>query len=323
MKSFNVASLLVLGATILSVSSCGKEATSLSRTDEGLNTASQETRCDCNMCPVVAAPNVTMVTNAASFGEAVSPGNTATLFGDKFDQVTSIRVSQAIPGSFSLFEQDVDILYRSKNQLNFMVPSSLVVGRALIKATFADHLEAREFILSSGSPGIFSANKNGVGAAAGYAWIGANMLQQDLFQLSPAGAYMETKLLTQANPNQQIQATFFTTGKYQGRLVSSDGMQVLACQSNGSTVVKIAGTSVPVVSHQDLYEQISLAPVSAASGAVQVNYAQKVTVNLSGYIASANASLLNQDLPVTLTLNDCEGHDQTSNAVTIRLNRGY
>jgi uncharacterized protein (TIGR03437 family) len=120
---------------------------------------------------------VNAVTDAASYAPRVAPGALATIFGSNLADGTAQASGFPLPRSLAnatvfVNQSPVPLLYASKNQINFQVPSNLVSGTASLYVTRdGGNSLLFEFTVTSSAPGIFQDSKNHAiaqNASAGY-----------------------------------------------------------------------------------------------------------------------------------------------------------
>lgn len=106
------------------------------------------------------------VTDAASFGPRVSPGELASIFGSNLANSTQQAGGFPLPQSMAgatvfINNAAVPLLYVSQTQINFQVPSSLAPGTASIYVTRDGGQSALfQFTVVANSPGIFQDTSN-------------------------------------------------------------------------------------------------------------------------------------------------------------------
>jgi uncharacterized protein (TIGR03437 family) len=120
-----------------------------------------------------------VVVNAASFAAdgAVAPDTLATAFGQFVTQGNQNYIANTLPlpttlGGVRLTINGVaaNLFFVGPDQINFVVPSSLVDGPGNITITNSDgSTRTGTVTIMRTSPGIFTARANGVGVPAGYA----------------------------------------------------------------------------------------------------------------------------------------------------------
>jgi uncharacterized protein (TIGR03437 family) len=106
------------------------------------------------------------VTDAASFGPRVAPGELATVFGsnlaDSTQQATGFPLPRSMAGATVYVNQTaVPLLYVSETQINFQVPSTLAAGTASMYITRSGGQSALfNFTVVASAPGIFQDTSN-------------------------------------------------------------------------------------------------------------------------------------------------------------------
>jgi hypothetical protein len=125
------------------------------------------------------------VTNAAGYTQSnFAPDSAAAIFVNNI--VTSTMVSQNLPLPTSLggvtvtltdsagVQQQAQLYFVSPTQINFMVPTKAAFGLATVTVTNSGGATASGIILvTHTAPGLFAANQNGQGIAAGQLYDGA------------------------------------------------------------------------------------------------------------------------------------------------------
>lgn len=106
------------------------------------------------------------VTDAASFGPRVAPGELATVFGanlaDSTQQATGFPLPRSMAGATVYVNQTaVPLLYVSQTQINFQVPSTLAAGTATMYITRdGGQSSLFNFTVVASAPGIFQDTSN-------------------------------------------------------------------------------------------------------------------------------------------------------------------
>lgn len=117
-------------------------------------------------------PQTVRVVNAANFFQMISPDSIVATFGSQFTPATQNATSFPLPttlGGVSVTVNDItaQLFYVSPSQVNFVVPSSVGPGTAMVKVMY------NGVVIGSGtvavenvSPSTFTASANGQGVAA-------------------------------------------------------------------------------------------------------------------------------------------------------------
>ncbi|GEM_PF-1798060 len=119
-----------------------------------------------------ATQNVRTV-NAATFFQAISPDSIAATFGDQFSQNTVSANSFPLPAtlagvSVTVNDNNAPMLFVSPAQVNYVVPSNVDPGTAMVKVLYNDAVIAAGTVtIERVSPGLFTAGANGQGVAVG------------------------------------------------------------------------------------------------------------------------------------------------------------
>jgi uncharacterized protein (TIGR03437 family) len=121
-----------------------------------------------------ATPNQNVRTvNAANFFQAISPDAIAATFGDQFNQNTASATSLPLPTtlagvSVTVNDNAAPMLFVSPAQVNYVVPSNVDAGTAMVKVMYnGSVIAAGTATVEQVSPSIFTVGANGQGVAAG------------------------------------------------------------------------------------------------------------------------------------------------------------
>ncbi|MCZ2079979.1 MAG: hypothetical protein HUU41_17150 [Bryobacteraceae bacterium] len=119
------------------------------------------------------------VLSAASYRQPVAPDSLASAFGDGLAITTALPSTTPLPyllGGTTVIltdsqnrQQPARISYVSPRQVNFIVPAAMAPGTARLRVLRSDGaVFSASVTISTVAPGLFSANANGWGVAAGY-----------------------------------------------------------------------------------------------------------------------------------------------------------
>jgi uncharacterized protein (TIGR03437 family) len=110
-----------------------------------------------------AAPTVSAVTNAASFGAAYAPGALVSVFGSQLAQ--SAQTAGSVPLPLSMASSTITVngvvaplLYVSPGQINFQIPYTTSAGNAAITINNDGQVTSQTISVSLVAPGIFNQN---------------------------------------------------------------------------------------------------------------------------------------------------------------------
>jgi uncharacterized protein (TIGR03437 family) len=135
-------------------------------------------------------------------------------------------------------ERSAPLFFVSPGQINYQVPAGSMVGAATVTVWRENLVAAREAVqITNASPGLFSANANGQGAAAAVALrISRDGRQQfePVTQYDPVQKRFVTRPLDLGPASDQFYLVLFGTGARFGR-------------SPASTTVKIGGVQLPAL----------------------------------------------------------------------------
>lgn len=119
------------------------------------------------------APRNVRTVNAANFFQAISPDAIAATFGDQFSQNTVAATSLPLPAtlagvSVTVNDAGAPLLFVSPTQVNYVVPSNVDPGTAMVKVIYNGSVIAvGTATIERVSPSIFTVGANGQGVAAG------------------------------------------------------------------------------------------------------------------------------------------------------------
>jgi uncharacterized protein (TIGR03437 family) len=119
------------------------------------------------------APRNARTANAATFFQAISPDSIAATFGDQFSQNTVAANSFPLPAtlagvSVTVNDNSAPLLFVSPAQVNYVVPSNVDPGTAMVKVMYnGTVIAAGTATIERVSPGLFTVGANGQGVAVG------------------------------------------------------------------------------------------------------------------------------------------------------------
>ncbi len=175
-------------------------------------------------------PALTSLLDAAGFRAApLAPGAIFALFGSALAEPALTITDQTGAG------KPASLLYTSATQVNFIVPEGLTPGPVTLKLTNSAGTATLETTLAATSPGLFTSNGNGSGAAAGHVIRVKADGTQEHAPLASCGATPGSCVPTAIDfgaETDQIYISLYGTGFRSG---SRDTVQV-----------SIGGTPVPV-----------------------------------------------------------------------------
>jgi uncharacterized protein (TIGR03437 family) len=170
-------------------------------------------------------PAVTSVGNAASYAiGTVAPGSFATIFGASFaaqsangnatstQQLAGVTITIVDSAGNSF---PVDIYYANFGQINFVVPTGVAIGPAMLTLQNAMGSTTAKFTVAPQAPGLFTADSSGKGAPAGDAIIvsGEQTQVQLAYQCSGSGAPLTCSPVPIAlAPGTEVYLALFGTG---------------------------------------------------------------------------------------------------------------
>ncbi|MDP9055255.1 MAG: hypothetical protein M3N93_13295 [Acidobacteriota bacterium] len=204
-------------------------------------------------------PTFTIV-SAANWGPIVSPGSIAAGFGSNITNQEYSALAQPLPTSLggaslnftdSLKAQQLAPLFMvSSGQVNLLIPANAAVGAATVSAaTQAGATLSGIAHVSNVAPGIFAANGNGSGAAAGEVFrLSASGATSYTFTFQAGSSSYTTNPLSLSPSTDQVYYELYGTG--------------FRNHSKNPVEATINGTKVPV-----LYA----GPVSQYAGLDQIN----------------------------------------------------
>jgi uncharacterized protein (TIGR03437 family) len=224
-----------------------------------------------------ASPNDATAVNAASYApRIVAPEQIVSLFGVALTARTESAVTKPLPLTLGGVSgrivdsagntQAVPLFFVSPVQINLLIPAGTALGAAKLFLVRENGTEAvADVVVESVSPGIFTANSDGRGVAAGIAVVvraDGSQVIASLFQYSPgSGTFVPAAIQTAAG--EQLYLALFGTGLR---------------NAGGAVTVLGNGMTVPVsamVAHPDFIglDQINLGPVPTALSYQTVNIA--------------------------------------------------
>jgi uncharacterized protein (TIGR03437 family) len=111
--------------------------------------------------------------NAANFFQGISPDSIAATFGDRFSQNTVAADSFPLPAtlagvSVTVNDNSAPLLFVSPAQVNYVVPSNVDPGTAMVKVMYnGTVIAAGTATIERVSPGLFTVGASGQGVAVG------------------------------------------------------------------------------------------------------------------------------------------------------------
>jgi uncharacterized protein (TIGR03437 family) len=252
-------------------------------------------------------PGVLAFTNAASYRLFPSPGSQAVAWGSDLSSVNDLTLTiSPLPGSGQEITFPCQILYAGPTQVNFVLPALHLPPSqgGVIRAYHGQEPVASGWItFTSVRPGLYTANANGQGVAAGYV-IHRDTQNRDstepIFEGTP-GSFTPKPIVKRQN--QLFLVLYGTGGKVFPWDYAVNDQSQPVCRSSGSKQALINDVEVPIL----YYGETSEFP-----GVDQIN------IDLTNQVDRLPHG---QELPVQAVINDCFGAIVTSNLATIRL--GY
>jgi uncharacterized protein (TIGR03437 family) len=188
-------------------------------------------------------PLATVVSAANSTGGAIAPGSLATAYGSDLAKGTPGATSSPLPTSFegtSIAIVDsagtswpAPLIYVSKGQVNFYVPSGVATGRTQINVTSGDGTQSfGSAQVVSVAPGIFTLNSANLAAAVGILET-ANGTQTPIqvYKVNSAGAVIANPI-NLGSASDQVYLELYGTG--------------IQAAGTSNVEVTVGGTKVPV-----------------------------------------------------------------------------
>jgi uncharacterized protein (TIGR03437 family) len=188
-------------------------------------------------------PLATVVSAANSTGGAIAPGSLATAYGSDLAKGNPGATSSPLPTSFggtSITIVDwtgtswpAPLIYVSKGQVNFYVPSGVATGRTQINVTSGDGTQSfGSAQVVSVAPGIFTLNSANLAAAVGILET-ANGTQTPIqvYKVNSAGAVIANPI-NLGSASDQVYLELYGTG--------------IQAAGTSNVEVTVGGTKVPV-----------------------------------------------------------------------------
>ncbi|MCI0351342.1 MAG: CAP domain-containing protein [Acidobacteriales bacterium] len=110
--------------------------------------------------------------NAANFVQTIAPDCIVATFGNQFTpsvaNATSFPLPRSLAGvSVTVNENPAEMLFAGPSQVNYIVPSNIVAGTAMVKVTYNGvHIGSGTVEVDNISPSTFTTTSNGQGIAA-------------------------------------------------------------------------------------------------------------------------------------------------------------
>jgi uncharacterized protein (TIGR03437 family) len=173
------------------------------------------------------APKALAVTSAASYALAVAPDSIAASFGTALATTTELAATVPLPTTLAGtsvrvrdregLEKVAQLFFVSPTQINFLIPAGLAGGPAsvLVTNSNASSLSLSNITLSSGAPGLFSANADGRGIASGLALrvrADGSLAYEDMVRFDFVQDRFVGVPISVGNANEQVFLVLFGTG---------------------------------------------------------------------------------------------------------------
>ncbi len=185
----------------------------------------------------------TVVSAANPNATAITPGSLATAYGADLATGTAGSTTAPWPASFGGSSVSIvdaagattaaPLVYVSAAQVNFLVPSTVAIGRATVTITSGDGTQSvAQVQVGAVAPGVFTLNGAGLAAAVGIlvSASGAQTAEQ-VYAVNSAGAYVAAPI-SLGSASDQLVIELFGTG-------------IAAAGTSGVTVT-VAGVNLPV-----------------------------------------------------------------------------
>jgi uncharacterized protein (TIGR03437 family) len=188
-------------------------------------------------------PLATVLSAANSTGGAIAPGSLATAYGSDLAKGTPGATSAPLPTSFGGTSVAIidsagtswpaPLIYVSKGQVNFYVPSGVATGRTQINVTSGDGTQSFGSVqVVSVAPGIFTLNSANLAAAVGiFASSNGTQTPIQVYKVNSAGAVIANPI-NLGSASDQVYLELYGTG--------------IQAAGTSNVEVTVGGTKVPV-----------------------------------------------------------------------------